>query len=317
MAGHCRGRLEAFGQREDHLLFTGPGPVRRYDLAILEDDQRNFWMSSNRGIFKVAKTELNAFAAGQIARVDSISYDAADGASAECNGGSQNPALKASNGNLLFACVRGVVVAVAPRKFPHNDLPPPVAIEKVLLNGEPVRQNAEILAGRGKLEFYFAALSYLAPSNNKFKYKLESYDNQWIFTGRGEAPYSNLRPRQYQFHVLAANNDGVWNTTGAAFNFYLKPHFYQTKWFFALCIFSIAVLGIGIYRLRALHIRRREAELIRQVDERTSQLQQQIAEREEIEHALARTAAIVESSSDAIWSTDLQGATITWNSGAE
>lgn len=287
--------------------------------AILEDNRKNFWISSNRGIFKVAKPELDAFASGQISQVNSISYDEEDGASSECNGGSQNPALKTSKGELLFACLRGVVVAGAPQRPLQNASAPPVVIEKVLLNGEPVSPGAEISTSgnEGKLDFYFAALSYVAPSHNTFTYRLEPDENEWSFSSRGEAHYPIGAPGRYEFRVLAANSDGTWNTVGATFSFYLKPPFYRTAWFRYLCVLGIILLGIAYYLWHTWQVRKREEELIRQVDERTSQLQQQIAQRKEIEQVLARAAAIVESSSDAIWSTDLQGTTITWNSGAE
>ncbi|PYP91485.1 MAG: hypothetical protein DMG65_07440 [Candidatus Angelobacter sp. Gp1-AA117] len=301
------GRITSYSQDE--------GLFNETIWAVLEDDEKDFWISSNRGIFKVAKPELNAFATGQISQINSISYDAEDGASAECNGGSQNPALKTSKGELLFACLHGVVVA--PRRFSQNDFAPPVVIEKALLNGEPVSQNAEISISKEKLDFYFAALSYVVPSQNTFKYRLEPDDNEWTFASRGEAHYANLAPGRYQFRVVAANSDGNWNRIGASFSFYLKPPFYHTKWFYSLCVLGIILFGIGYYRWHAWQMRKREEELIQQVDERTSQLQQQIAKRKEIEEVLARAAAIVDSSSDAIWSTDLRGTTITWNSGAE
>ena len=309
-------------KRVDHENITSysqdQGLFNETIWAILEDDQNYFWISSNRGIFKVAKGELNAFANGQLSQINSISYDAEDGSSAECNGGSQNPALKTSKGELLFACWRGVVIAGSTRRFPQNDFAPPVVIEKVILNGEPISQNAEIsISNEGKLAFSFAALSYVVPSHNTFKYRLEPNDNEWNFSSTGEAQYTIQSPGRYQFHVLAANSDGNWNKVGVNFSFYLKPPFYRTRWFRYLCVLGIILFGIGYYLWHVWQIRKREEELIRQVDERTSQLQQQIAERKEIERALARTAAIVESSSDAIWSTDLQGITITWNSGAE
>ena len=302
------GRITSYSQDE--------GLFNETIWAILEDDQQNLWISSNRGIFKVAKPELNAFAAGQISQINSISYDAEDGVSAECNGGNQNPALKTSKGELLFACLRGVIVAVASRKF-QSDLAPPVVIEKVLLNGEPISQNAEVSVSKEKLDFNFAALSYVVPSHNIFKYRLEPEENEWTFSFRGDAHYANLAPGRYEFHVFAANSDGTWNTVGVNFSFYLRPPFYSTRWFRYLCVLGIILFGIAYYLWHVWQIRKREEELIRQVDERTSQLQQQIAERKEIEQVLARAAAIVESSSDAIWSTDLQGTTITWNSGAE
>src|SRR5207253_5030337 len=88
-----------------------------------------------------------------------------------------------------------------------------------------------------------------------FKYQLEGFDSDWVDGGmRRVAYYTNLRPGRYKFRVIAANNDGVWSPTGAAFNLYLKPHFYQTYWFYALCALILAMIAWQFYRFRLKQI---------------------------------------------------------------
>src|SRR5262249_5082065 len=81
-----------------------------------------------------------------------------------------------------------------------------------------------------------------------------------------EATYTNLGPGRYRFHVIAANNDGLWNETGAALGFVVLPAFYQTWWFYAACIVAGAALLALLYRLRlrpvAAAVRLRLAERI-------------------------------------------------------
>ena len=85
----------------------------------------------------------------------------------------------------------------------------------------------------------------------RFRYKLEGFDNDWVEGGtRRIAYYTNLRPGSYTFRVIASNNDGVWNQTGAASVVYLRPYFYQTYWFYALGILALAVLVWRLYRFR-------------------------------------------------------------------
>jgi signal transduction histidine kinase len=106
-------------------------------------------------------------------------------------------------------------------------------------------------SGATRLDFYYTAPSFVAPENVRFKYKLEGFDKDWIDSGtRRIAYYTNLRPGNYNFRVIASNNDGVWNQTGAAFSLYLKPYFYQTYWFYAVCLLAMAVLASLLYRLR-------------------------------------------------------------------
>jgi len=243
--------------------------------SILEDGTGNFWMSSNRGIFRVQKSELIDFAEGKIHSVLSRSYGTSDGmASSECNGGSQYSAWKRKSGELLFACLRSVVV-VNPSHLPINTLAPPVVIEKVKINREDgVAPGARIAAGSGELEFHYAALSYFAPEKVAFKCKLEGFEKDWLVPPtQGFAHYTNIPPGSYTFRVIAANNDGIWNDSGASFSFYLEPRFYQTRWFYSFCVLAVLLSAGGIYFLRILRIRRTERELVVLVGKRTHELQ--------------------------------------------
>src|SRR5262249_36583397 len=68
--------------------------------------------------------------------------------------------------------------------------------------------------------------------------------------------YNNLSPKKYRFRVIACNNDGVWNETGATWNFTVVPAYYQTTWFFALCVAAGLASLAGLYRLRVQYMRR-------------------------------------------------------------
>ncbi|HEV2991384.1 MAG TPA: two-component regulator propeller domain-containing protein [Candidatus Angelobacter sp.] len=244
--------------------------------AVLEDGLGNLWMSSNLGIFRVSKNELTSFAEGKVSKINSISYGMSDGMlGAECNGGSQNAGWKAADGTLMFACVRGIV-AVNPGKMISNPLAPPVVIEEAWVNGrDALRAKTPTPVGRGELEFHFAGLSYLAPEKVAFKYKLEGFDKDWVPAGsRRVAYYTNIPPGAYRFHVIASNNDGVWNNEGAGFAFYLVPRFYQTISFYIASAFALVLIGIGFYLLRMRAIRKREEELLVVVSERTKELNQ-------------------------------------------
>ncbi|MDQ1350774.1 MAG: hypothetical protein QG657_1076 [Acidobacteriota bacterium] len=243
---------------------------------ILEDNLGNFWMSCNKGIYRVARKELNDFCDGKIRTVTSIGYGKADGMKRpECNGSCQPSGIKARNGKLWFPTLKGAVI-IDPGKIKINKLPPPVVIENIKAGAQSFdpRLRAEMAAGSKSLEFHYAALSYISQENVKFKYMLEGFDPDWIDAGdRRKAYYTNLSPGSYRFRVIACNNDGVWNNTGAAFDFELKPFYYQTWWFYVFCGLIATILGFGAYQLRVKQLKRREAELERLVDRRTGELQ--------------------------------------------
>lgn len=220
---------------------------------ILEDKQQNLWCSSNKGIFRINKTELDKVGAGANTSVNPVFYGPADGTlTRECSGGGHPAGWKTSDGRMWFATIRGLAV-IDPEHIPLNTSPPPVAIEQIFIDNQsmPLSQKLTLSSSTSRLDFYYTALSFIAPENVRFKYKLEGFDDHWIDGGAQRvASYTNLRPGNYKFRVIAANNDGVWNESGAGVEFYLQPRFYQTYWFYLLCILLLGATAWQLYRMR-------------------------------------------------------------------
>jgi PAS domain S-box-containing protein len=138
--------------------------------------------------------------------------------------------------------------------------------------------------GSKTLEFHYTALSLFAPQKVNFRYKLAGIDDDWQDAGtRRVAYYTHIPPGNYTFHVMACNNDGLWNRAGATLAFSLQPYFYQTRWFAFLCLVALFVAGAGAYRQHVRQIRAREAQdalrranadLENRVKERTVELEQ-------------------------------------------
>ena len=226
---------------------------------ILEDNQRNLWCTSPKGIFKLALSDLNDFAEHKTQSLTPTAYGTSDGMlTRECSGGGYPAGWKGLDGKLWFPTIKGIAM-IDPNNTEFNREPPPVMIEQIRVDDQPVASQSglELRPGTTRLEFYFAALSYVAPDKLRFKYKLEGFDPGWIDAGtRRAASYTNLRPGNYTFHVIAANNDGVWNSQGASIQFYWRPHFYQTYWFYALLVLMLAIAVWQTYRLRVRRIQR-------------------------------------------------------------
>jgi len=236
-------------------------------MGMVEDDTGHFWMASNKGIFRTSKRGLEDFAAGRASKITGQSFGMADGMpSAECNGVSQPSAIKTRDGRLWFATVGGMAV-VDPRKLRTNSLPPPVVIEEMLVDDKAVGDVAGRAAARvhlepgaQRIEFHYTGLSYVAPEHVRFRYQLEGFDQVWIEVGtRRAAYYTNLPPGRYRFQVVAANADGVWNTVSKSIEFEVRPHFFQTRWFYALCVAATLALAWGLYLLRVRRIQRQFA----------------------------------------------------------
>jgi ligand-binding sensor domain-containing protein/signal transduction histidine kinase len=243
-------------------------------LAVVEDYDNNLWITSHKGIFRASRTQLNDFADGKTSSITGETYSIADGLKTnECNFGSP-AAFRSRDGRLWFATVKGVAM-VDPNHIKLNTLQPPTAIEKVVIDGNAFspRTNIEAPPGGGKLEFQFTALSFVAPKKVRFKYKLEGFDENWIDAGTSRtATYTNIAPGKYRFRVIACNNDGLWNETGASFGFYLRPHFYQTYWFYTSIVVGVLLLGLTFHRLRIRTLENRKTELESLVAGRTRDL---------------------------------------------
>ncbi|HXI89103.1 MAG TPA: response regulator, partial [Blastocatellia bacterium] len=271
-------------------------------FQILEDDRQNLWMSCNKGIFSVSKKQLADLAAGKIGLLTCSSYGRADGMkSSECNGGSQPAGCRTREGRLWFPTTDGAVT-IDPAEVKLNELPPPVLIEQFIAGNRSLSFNEEfqIPPGDGRLEISYTALSLMAPERMTFRYMLEGFDDGWIEAGtRRVAYYTNIPPGNYRFRVIASNNDGVWNEAGASVSFSLKPHFLQSRWFYALGVLLTTLLAATIYFGRVNQMKKREKELAGLVADRTTELRQEIIERKRAELEMEQAKKLAEAATHA------------------
>ncbi|TAE23141.1 MAG: GAF domain-containing protein [Candidatus Kapaibacterium sp.] len=248
--------------------------------SIVDDRLGNFWMSCNLGVFRVSKAELNAFMDGKQPRISCTIFGKADGMKvAECNGGRTPAAWRSTDGRIWFANAAGVVV-VDPRKIYKNPIPPNVIVEEVRVDGVPSTSASTLPSTAEKLEFQYTATCLTAAERVRFKYILEGYDKDWIEVGnRRTAYYNNLpRGRTYRFRVIACNNDGVWNETGAWVEFSITPFWWETWWFYGLCVLFVGSTSYQGFRWRTRRLRAKAEELERIVEIRTKEVQEQARE---------------------------------------
>lgn len=230
---------------------------------ISEDHHGRFWISCNRGIYRVSRQALNDFADGKISRVNSVAYGKRDGMlNIECNGGREPAGIVARDGKFWFPTQEGIAV-VDPEAVHINPEPPPVLIESITLERNPIdfQNGITIQPGQRGLEISYTGLSFIKADQTKFKYKLEGLDGDWIDAGtRRVAYFPYLPPGSYTFHVIAANSDGVWNMTGARVNVLVRAPFWRRWWFWLLC--SITVISVASIAItsRLVQLKRKQLE---------------------------------------------------------
>ena len=247
--GTCGGGLSRWYNGAITTWTSKNGLCNDVICQILQDNSE-LWLGSYNGVFRVNKQQLIQCEPNSN-RVQCVSYDKTDGLpSLECVGGFQPSGLRSQDGRLWFPTVKGFAI-VDPKQIPHNPLPPPVLINGITVDGttllprgdavgcETLGTGVEVPAGKRGLEIQFTALSLTAPQKARFKYQLQGFEKGWNEAGtRRSAEYSYVPPGHYQFHVIACNNDGVWNNDGASLAVTILPFFWQTTWFMTLVVLT-------------------------------------------------------------------------------
>ena len=242
-------------------------------FAFLQDDQKNWWLEAPCGYISIADSEMQRWRGQPDAVVQYRLFDTSD--SARVRLAAFIPATKSPDGKLWFA--NDVLQTIDPRHLLLNKLPPPVHVEQIIADRKAYQVDSDAdsnlaLPPRVRdLQIDYTALSFVAPEKVRFRYILEGRDKGWQEPGtRRQAFYSDLWPGRYRFRVIACNNDGVWNETGAVLNFTIAPAWYQTTWFLAFCAIAFLVLLMTLYQLRLNQLKHQfRRALEARVDERT------------------------------------------------
>jgi diguanylate cyclase (GGDEF)-like protein len=238
--------------------------------GILEDHSGDLWLSTNRGLSRLDPR-----------RETFRNFDTSHGLqSNEFNFGAYHRAVTGE----MFVGGNAGFNAFVPDRVRVNENVPPLALTSLRKLGHEVNAQEE-LARFGAIRlghrdyvvsFEFAALDYSAPERNRYAYKLDGLDREWIHVGSARrASYTNLSPGRYVFRVKGSNSDGTWNEEGLAVAVDVLPPPWRTWWAYAA---YALVLAAAVRAYARLHARRleREAEysrrLEREVQERTAEL---------------------------------------------
>ena len=238
--------------------------------SIVHDDRGHLWLATDSGLTRVDLHALLGCAGqgqepGKACDLNAVNFTTVDGLrSRETSSNSHPTSCRASDGKLWFTTPRGVVVA-DPIHFPSTLDAPPIAIERFAVDDREMQASrpAPIAAGALRFQFDYAGLSFAAPQKLRYQYMLEGFDKAWTDAGtRRTAYYTNIPPGKYRFRVRAALGEaGLANarldsSDDASLSFELSPHIYQTLWFRALIVLTVAILIGLVFRRRVLRVER-------------------------------------------------------------
>ncbi len=249
-------------------------------LAMLEDNNGNIWISTYFGLSKFdVKTETFT------------NYNALDGL--QSNSFNERAAYKAKDGTLYFGGQKGLTY-FTPDSITNNTYTAPVVITDLKIFNNSVKIGEEILGEkildksisytkelelsyRHNFSIEFATLHYIAPSKNKYKYRLVGFEEDWNYTDATKrfATYTNLAGKDYVFEVCATNNDGQWSDEITQIKITVVPPFWKTTWFYSLIIIVIALLIYIYVKVRERQLLAEKRKLERMVEERTQEINQQ------------------------------------------
>jgi signal transduction histidine kinase/ligand-binding sensor domain-containing protein len=278
--------LNLFNPRNStfHSYSESEGLLNNYIRGILEDDHGNLWISTSNGISKVKLKEgLDADI------IESVHhYGPSEGIEQPLF--MEKCCYKSADGWMYFGSLYGLTV-FHPDSIHDNPVKPPVHVTRILINDKPLAVNKKINMERSLYEpstsiklpyrenflsFEYVGLNYLNPEKTQYRYMMEGLDENWVEAGtRRYAEYRDLKPGNYTFRVIAANEDGLWNEEGDSVSVIIHPPWYRTAVAYFVYVILFASAVYGFIRWRTWRIRKERDQLELQVKERTAVIEDQ------------------------------------------
>ncbi|MDY0745667.1 two-component regulator propeller domain-containing protein [Paucibacter sp. R3-3] len=244
--------------------------------TILEDRQGYLWMTCNRGFYRVARADLDAFAQGRLEQVHSAGFGPGDALrSTTFAGGLQSAGAVDAAGRLWLPSSNGLVI-VDPRHLPGLGTPPGVRIEDIVVDGASQAADAPVVLepGTTALTIRYAATTLLLADRMRFHYRMKGPTRDWVDAGSSrEVNFPELPHGRYQFEV-EASTDGIRWQPAAPLSITVKPRFFQTIWFYCLAVIAFASLIAAGERWRTRRLLARQRDMERLVAQRTDELRE-------------------------------------------
>jgi len=268
------GTVTAIVPRDDHVWVGGESGVMRYDGArflplavasgpllgvtgIVETAGGDLWLNGIGGVRHVRAAEIQSAMRDPRYVASDERFDFHDGLPGEPPQLRPLPsAIQGTDGRLWFLTTSSVAW-LDPAHIRRNPIPPPLEIRTLTAGGRRYRPlgRVDLPPRTTALQIGYTALSLGVPDRVQFRYRLIGSDTTWVEAGtRRDAFYTNLRPGSYRFQVIAANEDGVWNEVGAAFEFAIPPTVTQSRWFLAVWMAALGGLVWLVYLARVRQI---------------------------------------------------------------
>lgn len=212
-----------------------------YIHAVVPDTAGNTWASTNKGIIRINQA-TNAVAV----------FDKRDGVQSVVF--SETASFRDSTGRIYFGGIEGLTYFV-PDSIKINRFLPPIYFTNLKINNlpyefgsgksdssildKPLYETESITLNYKKNIFSieFASLDYHAPDKNVYMYKLEGFNEDWVYAGKNRlVTFTNLEPGTYHLKVKATNSDKIWNPVPRELKIIILPPPWKTWWAYSIYI---------------------------------------------------------------------------------
>lgn len=232
--------------------------------SVIADSEGNIWIGTNKGIDKFMPADGITKSFGENEGFMGVEPN-------------PNAVCIDHRGNIWYGTIMGAVrFSLADEK--KNTVEPVTMLENIKVDYEPFDfpEDNEFSYSDNHITFHYIGVSLTNPEHVEYKYMLKGFDNDWSpVTHNQDVVYSNLSPGDYEFLVMASNNDGVWNQLPASYPFKINPPFWSTWWFYTLCTIIVAAAVYLGDKIRMKKIMEAKALLEKKVEERTAEVVEQ------------------------------------------
>ncbi len=236
------------------------------------------WISTNSGVVRINKRDLNSYLDGKSLGFHFIIYNEEDGMrNKEANGGFQRGSLISPDKSRILISTQDGVVLIPLTKPDPNQEAPPVFIR----HGIDFFRDSDIILKNGvkDIDIEFSGLRYAAPSGIRYQYRLVGKDTTWTDDfDRKPVRIRDLAPGKYVFEVISWNEAGTRSSDPAILRIHVKPLFWQTYWFVILMVSVLIVMVWGVVHIRTSRLSRLRERLETLVVQRTTDLRLEKAE---------------------------------------
>lgn len=246
------------------------GLLSNFITLVDIDDDNNIWIGTNKGLNKYVQNRKKLL--NYTSKVGFTGIEVKNQAS-----------YKDKDGNLWFGTIKGVLNYQLDHSR-ENELEPLTHITdfKVNFESRELSPNLSLNHKEKNITFQFNSICLTDPTSIRYQFMLEGADDDWRpVTKQTFANYSPLPPNNYTFKVKAMNNDGVWNKEPVTFSFRIQPPFWQTWWFYLICIVVGSSIIISFVKIREQSLLKEKRVLEEKVVERTKEV---VEKSEELEH---------------------------------